>query len=952
MKDGWEPITSEREKVWLNIASELIPGAIFEYFPEEDVLTYTNYDINGYTQEKRIPACINHFMKHSIHPEDAGELVRLEEQIRKGRQQVLVELRVLDMDADTEKYFHMMIRGYRVYDKGKKKYKICGVFANVDINKKYFETKRDPATYFWNRRACKEYIGQYLTQEQAKGKQAKGTFYLIQIGNLRQIIDSMGNLFGDYAIVSVSRAIRDAFYHLDILGRISLDEFVVFVRGGNTSEEVMCKSVDLRRAVSRIYCGERAKAVTVYIGVVQFPDDTTDMRELYLKASVALKEAVLHPGNPYSSFGAIQNPQEFSKAELEKDEEELEIIGTQVKRLGKYCDFYNEITELVLGLMDESKDMESAVLLLLHKVKNKFHFDAVSVLEIVEKEERCLKYTFEASEPFLPTRVGSLRKYTESEWMTFQYAMEEGKYLYNPEPYIADLFFSDHKLKAALRLPLDGRKYFTGVVDFICAAQDHYWEEDEVQCLEAFCRILSIYLKRIRNLDEAHFLATMMQERDSVTGLYSYGKFLDKLREATVSGKAPYGVLYVYSDISHFKYINETYGYDIGDRLLRRFAEFLMDNKGSQILGGARVHSDNIVAALAIDKDITVETLAEIVDWQNEEATKLLREYVHDNMVEICSGLFLCNDPQLSVEEAVSNAEYACKEGKKENWKKCKIFTNEMLIDYKRQMGFIKELRGAIENRELQVYVQPKMLADGESVAGGEALIRWIKPNKEMIFPDEFIPPFEKSGAILDVDFFVYREVFSYLRRRIDQNLPVVPISMNVSRVHINNDRMIDYIKELFQEYQIDPNLVEFELTESIYIENLEKAVALISKIREMGVKVSMDDFGSGYSSLNMLSNMPMDIMKIDRIFLKGDTPNESDKIILNGIIYMGRELNMCMVCEGVETKEQYEFLREIGCDMMQGYYFGKPMPLDDFDRFLENRKVRHYEKRKKAQTA
>jgi EAL domain-containing protein (putative c-di-GMP-specific phosphodiesterase class I) len=302
------------------------------------------------------------------------------------------------------------------------------------------------------------------------------------------------------------------------------------------------------------------------------------------------------------------------------------------------------------------------------------------------------------------------------------------------------------------------------------------------------------------------------------------------------------------------------------------------------------------------------------------------------------------------VEEAVSNAAYACKEGKKENQTKCKIFSKKMLTEYKRQMSFIKELRGAIENRELQVFIQPKILADGESVAGGEALIRWIKPDQEMIYPGEFIPPFEKSGAIMDVDFFVFREVFAYLRRRLDQNLPVVPISMNVSRVHINNDRMIDYIQELFAEYQIDPKLVEFELTESIYIENLEKAVTLISKLRAMGAKVSMDDFGSGYSSLNMLSNMPMDIMKIDRIFLKGNTPNPSDKIILNSIVFMGRELDMCMVCEGVETKEQYEFLKGIGCDIMQGYYFGRPMPLDEFDKFLGGHQIRHFVKRERGQ--
>ncbi|MDR0963671.1 MAG: sensor domain-containing phosphodiesterase, partial [Clostridium sp.] len=503
-----------------------------------------------------------------------------------------------------------------------------------------------------------------------------------------------------------------------------------------------------------------------------------------------------------------------------------------------------------------------------------------------------------------------------------------------------DLFFSDHKIRAALKLPLGNRKYTIGSVDFVYLHQRHYWEEEEIRFLESFSRILTVYLSKTRDLDEAQFLATMMQERDSVTGLYSYGKFLDRMHEISTKNLPSNSICYIYFDMGHFKYVNETYGYEVGDRILRKFAEYLTGVASATLLCASRVHSDNLILAIRNPYHLSAEKLAEWVDDQNEIAVHMLRNYIHDNMLEICSGLFLIDDTSMSIEECVSNAGYACKEGKNQEWKRCMIFSDKMLADYKRQMGFLRELRGAIENHELQVYIQPKMYKDGKTVAGGEALIRWIKPNDEVIYPGEFIPPFEKSGAILDVDFFVYREVFAYIRRRLDEGLPVVPISMNVSRVHINSDRMVNYVKRLFDQYQIDSKLVEFELTESIYIENMDKAVLLISKLRDMGIKVSMDDFGSGYSSLNMLSNMPIDIMKIDRIFLKDDVIPKNDRIILGSIVYMGRELDICMVCEGVETKQQYEFLKDIGCDIMQGYYFGRPMPLWAFDQFLEERQV------------
>lgn len=318
----------------------------------------------------------------------------------------------------------------------------------------------------------------------------------------------------------------------------------------------------------------------------------------------------------------------------------------------------------------------------------------------------------------------------------------------------------------------------------------------------------------------------------------------------------------------------------------------------------------------------------------------MLRQYVHDDMISVQSGIFVAEDGSVTVEEAVSNASYACREAKQHSGCRCNVFTRELRREYKRQLQFLSGLKGAIDRRELMVYIQPKVLSDGVTASGGEALIRWLQPGMGMAYPSDFIPVFEKSGAIVELDYFVYREVFSYLRDRLDAGLPVVPVSMNVSRVHLENERIVDYIDELQREFQVDPRFLEFELTESIYIENLDKAIRLCSSLKDRGIKVSMDDFGSGYSSLNMLNRMPVDVMKIDRIFLKNGILEESDRIILDCVVQMARKLKVCVVCEGVETEAQYRFLKEIGCDSMQGYYFGKPMPVEEFDRFLTNRRV------------
>ena len=219
---------------------------------------------------------------------------------------------------------------------------------------------------------------------------------------------------------------------------------------------------------------------------------------------------------------------------------------------------------------------------------------------------------------------------------------------------------------------------------------------------------------------------------------------------------------------------------------------------------------------------------------------------------------------------------------------------------------------------------------------GAEALLRWQKPDGSYIYPDEFIPLIERSGQIVDVDYYVYREVFRFIAKRLQEGRKAVPISLNVSRIHLNKMHILEYVKELFEEYQIPYSMVEFELTESIYLDNTERALELIKGLHNMGTKVSMDDFGSGYSSLNLLSKLPIDIIKLDKVFLKEGDLQESDKIIISCVVDMAKKLQIMSLCEGVETMEQSNYLKEVGCQMQQGFYFSRPIPQEVFEKFID----------------
>lgn len=424
--------------------------------------------------------------------------------------------------------------------------------------------------------------------------------------------------------------------------------------------------------------------------------------------------------------------------------------------------------------------------------------------------------------------------------------------------------------------------------------------------------------------------------KDALTGLDSYEIFLDRL-QSEIDTIGDDRIAIVYSDIKHFKYINDTYGYKVGDSLLQEFVgEF--KNK-AYILCAARVYSDNFVAASRITPDmLTNEEFREMIYQMNREREAKFREKYLNSRLQFCTGISILdkNSRSLDAETAVSNAKLARKVAKEMESNSCVLFDQSMMEGIKREVEITSGIPKALEKKEFQVYFQPKMDTDTLDLIGAEALVRWQKSDGKFIYPDEFIPLIERSGQIVDVDYYVYREVFRFLAERLKEGKKVVPISLNVSRMHLNRTDFIEYVEALLEEFQIPCSLIEFELTESIYLENTERALDLIKGLHKLGIKVSMDDFGSGYSSLNLLSKLPIDIIKLDKVFLKEGEMQESDRIIISCVVDMARKLHITSLCEGVETQEQSDYLKEVGCQMQQGFYFSRPVPREIFENFME----------------
>lgn len=434
----------------------------------------------------------------------------------------------------------------------------------------------------------------------------------------------------------------------------------------------------------------------------------------------------------------------------------------------------------------------------------------------------------------------------------------------------------------------------------------------------------------------------MSDMKDVLTGLDRYEEFLEKL-DTEIARMDDYRIAVVYTDIKHFKYINDTYGYKSGDRLLKEFVNRVTKNN-AHMLCAARVYSDNIVLAARIENGVSNDEIRDFIQQRNLELEEEFREKYMSARLKFCTGISIISkdDRCLDPATAVSNANLARKVAKEMEDTEVVLFDRKMIEGIKKEVEITSSLSSAIGKGEFMVYYQPKVATTTLKLIGAEALVRWRKPDGTFIYPDEFIPLIERSGQIVELDYFVYREVFRFIAKRLEEGKGIVPVSVNVSRAHLNKMGILKYVQSLFDEYQIPRNLIEFELTESIYIENTEKALELVEGLHSMGTKVSMDDFGSGYSSLNLLSRLPIDIIKLDKVFLQDDDIDnqlrENDKIIISCVIDMAKRLRITSLCEGVETPEQSDYLSQIGCEIQQGYYFSRPIPQTAFEEFIDEK--------------
>ena len=413
-----------------------------------------------------------------------------------------------------------------------------------------------------------------------------------------------------------------------------------------------------------------------------------------------------------------------------------------------------------------------------------------------------------------------------------------------------------------------------------------------------------------------------MTSRDSLTGLLTISSFVEKVQEL-VSSRSINKYAIVYFDINRFKIINEVLGYTVGDQILIYVSRVLTNMiTESELL--FRISGDQFVLLLKYE---SVTILLSRLESMREVLRKNKLEGNYKMEIAISGGVFLI-DARTPISMNILDLANVARRIAKKNKESFVIYDDDIDLQELKKKEIEKIQEKALQDEEFIVYIHPKVNIKTNRICGGEALIRWYH-NGYVVPPNEFIPIFEENGFVINVDHYVYETIFKLIRYFMDNDLEAVTISMNASSIHFSDPNFIPTLKALIDKYQVPTKYIEIELTESLAIDCSESFYYVIRELKSLGFTLSLDDFGSGYSSLNVLSSLPVDVMKLDKGFF--DSKNEKGRIIVESVVNLANSLGIKALAEGIETSEQVEFLKKVGCNYVQGYFYYKPMPLIDF---------------------
>ncbi len=762
----------------------------------------------------------------------------------------------------------------------------------------------------------KVYTREVMLQKVKEAFTKKDPFALmiIDVDNFKLFNDTYGHMFGDIVLVETAASIKKFIGNQGFVGRIGGDEFLVLFYIENDYDTIHHACTAIRKAITNVSNHNIKQAlITATVGCASYPKDAKTYDLLFKKADKALYRGKRKGRNCFIIY-------DENKCGKVSNEEELELATSfdQLYQTSTNASIVAGIFEILNRGGNAQKNMDDSLSL----IGNYFLLDRIALVTLNQETKDVISSKIEWVNPRTPenkdliftseSHIPYWRKSFDQTGMLKYVQIEANKT--NKELY--ELLKSQNT-SAILAFELKYMDKILGIIRYDMCSINRFWQQNDVASLMLISKIFSIYLKK----EFENELHKKELYYDRLTNIYNFTKWRDEVFTYLANSENFVQYSLIYFHIEGFMSMNDMYGTSYCDKALITVSR-----------GLSKIYNKNAIFCHVNEEKFLVFLPTQDKEYI-EKSFKELNNYIEKEMdvkdrFKLCGGVYI-HDAMDKLSSAIDKANLARKQPK--------ISTNGLIYftpDFFKEIHMKTELElhmhQALEDNEFLLYLQPKVNTKNGEIVGAEALTRWHFKHQHLLTPNIFIPLFEQNGFITELDYKVFENVCCFIRKCLDENITPVKISVNVSRYQTDFDKYIETINSLREKYDVDPAFIEIEITEGMYIENIDQISNFISKLHDYGYKISMDDFGSGYSNLSSLAMLDFDLIKLDKNFC-ANKDNEKENIILSFVMSLAKQLKMDVLCEGVETQEFAEYLQTIGCTLVQGFLFERPIPSDDF---------------------
>ncbi|MCD7954361.1 MAG: EAL domain-containing protein [Lachnospiraceae bacterium] len=812
-----------------------------------------------------------------------------------------------------------------------KSHSLIGTITDVTLDREREQileqkAQRDSLTMLYNNSYGRDKIDQYL---RFKNPFASCGLLVVDIDYFKTINDIYGHLFGDIVLTEFASLLVKTFNRTDVIMRAGGDEFVVLMQDAPHAALVQ-KATELLKNVRALRFRENDSTITCSIGVCFLPENLSGYtyNQLFSNADWALYHAKEHGRNRFEFCDSLNRYEESGLHEA---------LHTASFRTA--LPHPSDILATVLEILEKRNSFDAAIRQVLEIIGEQYALDRITVIEI-NVGSRTTDRQYQWLADGIPEALPVESRFEKEDFLT----------LYNS--YDRDgttvLQYDDMSMysEGAARLLMQGgakttlyaglycEGKYTGAISYVVCSEKRQWTTAERHQIALLSKILSAHLAKNQALNNKETKKVSSPSFDSLTGLISFSKFREETERVILARKPEENYVLVYTDFINFKYLNQKYGYRMGDFLLRDFASSIFSSMATtENSFFSRIVSDQFVLFMPYmtDRDKAVESVQQI----NDDFINAHASFFPDVNLRLRSGIYFIEPDCSSASAAIDAANFARRQISGMSDASACLYDRQIHQEQTQENEIIDNMASAMKNGEFKVYLQPKFSLNDYSIIGAEALVRWIKPDGTVMAPDSFIPIYERTGKISELDFYVFEQVAAFLAKNNRLGRRQVPISINASILHASDSNTVKHYLDILKKYDVDPSLTEIELTETATVSDYTNVVNLFQDLQNVNMLTSLDDFGAGYSVLNTITDIPVNTVKLDRIFITRCESSEKGIYFLKQIISMVKGLGYRVICEGIETDEQIAILKEAGCEEGQGYWFSRPLPMEEYEKLM-----------------